>query len=155
MRIWRLSTSTTKLPFLVFLTVFGLALVDITFSIRKGENLARQTSSKDSIIMNPGKSDASFSESDSERFRLVFLFENAIYAAYFLLALRPPPTTESNSCWESTKGVTHSPWLRREIRDQYTWVEIGNGSEAYPQVISTGQIPILNAIDSQPPPSSN
>ena len=83
----RLSTSTSKLPFLVFLTFFGLALVDITFSIRKGESLARHTSSKDSIIMNLGKSAASFSESDSERFRL-FLFEDAIYAVYFSLALR-------------------------------------------------------------------
>ena len=61
----RLSTSTSKLPFLV-LTFFGLALVDVTFSIRKGENLARHTSSKNSITMNLGKSAASFSE--SERF---------------------------------------------------------------------------------------
>ena len=68
----RLSTSTSKLPFLVFLTIFGQALVGITFSPRKGEKLARQTSSKDSITMNLGKSAASFSESDSERFRLVF-----------------------------------------------------------------------------------
>ena len=84
----RLSTSTSKLPFLVFLTFFGLALVDITFSIRKGENLARHTASKDSITMNLGKSAASLSESDSERFHLVFLFEDAIYAVYFSLALR-------------------------------------------------------------------
>ena len=84
----RLSTSKSKLPFLVFLTVFGLALVDITFSVRKGENLARHTSSKDSITMNLGTSAASFSESDSESFRLVFLFEDAIYAVYFSLALR-------------------------------------------------------------------
>ena len=84
----RLSTSTSKLPFLVFLTVFGLALVDITFSMRKGENLARQTSTKDSITMNLEKSAASFSESDSERFRLDFLFEDAIYTAYFSLTLR-------------------------------------------------------------------
>ena len=83
----RLSTSTSKLPFLVFLTFFGLAPVDITFSIRKGENLARHTSSKDSITMNLGKPAASFSESDSKRFRLVFLFEDAISAVYFSLAL--------------------------------------------------------------------
>ena len=62
----RLSTSTSKLPFLVFLTVFRLDLVDITFSMGKGENLSRQTSSKDSITMILGKSAASFSESDSE-----------------------------------------------------------------------------------------
>ena len=70
----RLSTSTSKLPFLVFLTVFGLALIDITFSIRKGESLARHTSSKDSITMNLWKSAVLFSESDSERFRLVLSF---------------------------------------------------------------------------------
>ena len=101
----RLSTSTSKLPFLVFLTVFGLALVDITFSMRKGENLARQTSSKDSITMNLGKSPASFSKSDSERFRLEFLFEDAIHAVYFHWPYAPPPTKESNLCWEWTKGV--------------------------------------------------
>ena len=84
----RLSTSTSKLPFLVFFTVFGLALLVITFSMRKGENLAWQTSSKDSITINLGKSAASFSESDSEGFRLDFLFEDAIYIVYFSLALR-------------------------------------------------------------------
>ena len=52
----------------------------------KGENLAGQTSSKDSITMNLGKSAVSFSE--SEEFRLDFLFEDAIYAVYFSLALR-------------------------------------------------------------------
>ena len=97
----RLSTSISKLPCFVFLTVFGLALVDMTFSIRKGENLARHTSSKDSITMNRGKSAASFSESDSERFRLVFLFEDAIYAVYFFTGpalLHPPrsPTCVGN-----------------------------------------------------------
>ena len=56
--------------------------------MRKGENLARHTPSKDSITMNLGKSAASFSESDSERCRLDFLFEDAIYAEYFSLALR-------------------------------------------------------------------
>ena len=69
-----LSTSTSKLPFLVFLTVLGVALVEITFSMRKGENLARQTSSKDSITMNLEKSAVSFSKSDSDKFRLVFFF---------------------------------------------------------------------------------
>ena len=38
--------------------------------------------------MNRGKSAASFSESDSERFRSDFLFEDAIYAVYFSLAQR-------------------------------------------------------------------
>ena len=118
----RLFTSTSKLPFLVFLTVFGLALVGITFSIRKGENLARQTPSKDSITMNRGKSAASFSESDSERFRLDFLFEDAIYAEYFSLALRSTTHHGVQLVLGMNQGVTHSPWLRRGIRDQYTRV---------------------------------
>ena len=37
--------------------------------------------------MNLRKSAASFSESDSERFHLDFLFEDTIYAVYFSLAL--------------------------------------------------------------------
>ena len=51
---------------------FIVALDFITFSMRKVENLARQTSSKDSMTMNLGKSAASFS--DSDRFCLVFFF---------------------------------------------------------------------------------
>ena len=56
--------------------------------MRKWENFARHISCKDSITMNLGKSAASFSESDSERFRFDLLFEKAIYAVYILLALR-------------------------------------------------------------------
>ena len=44
----------------------------ISFSIKKGENLARQTSSKDLMTMNLGKSAASFSESHTDKFLLVF-----------------------------------------------------------------------------------
>ena len=110
----QLSTSTSKLPFLDFLTVFGLALVEITFSMSKDENLAKQTSSKDSITMILEKSAASFSESDSERFRLVFLYLKIPYMLYiFHWPCVPPPTTESNLCREWTKRETHSPWLRR------------------------------------------
>ena len=52
------STSISKLPFLVFKTVFRVALVEMTFSLRKDENLARLTFSKDTITMNLGKSAA-------------------------------------------------------------------------------------------------
>ena len=88
----RLSTSTSKLPFLVFLTVFGVALVEITFSIRKGENLARQTSLKDSITMNLGKSAASFSESDFEGFCSLFYLKTS-YTQYIFRLIRTPPLT--------------------------------------------------------------
>ena len=83
--VFCLSTSTSKLPFLVFLTFFRLALVDITFSIRKGENLARHTSSNNNesgevcfLILQVCFWKVPFS----------FLFEDAIYAVYFSLALR-------------------------------------------------------------------
>ena len=55
--------------------------------MRKGENLTKQTSSKDSITMNLGRSTASFSESDSDRLCLGFFIEDVIYAVYFSLAL--------------------------------------------------------------------
>ena len=75
----QLSTSTSEFPFLVFLTVFVVALVEITFSMRKGENLGWQISFKDSTTMNLGKSVASFDESDSDRFRLVFYLKTPQY----------------------------------------------------------------------------
>ena len=98
----RLSTSTSKFPFLIFLTFFSVVLVEITFSMRKGENLAWQTFSKDSMTITLGKSAASPSHSD--RFCL-FLFEDAIATVYFSLALCS--TTKSNLGWECTKGKIH------------------------------------------------
>ena len=151
----RLSTSTSKILFLVFLTVSGLALADITFSMRKDENLVKQTSSKDSITMNLEKSAASFSESDPERFRLDFCLKTPYMLYIFHWPCAPPPTTESNLCWEWTKGVTLTPWLRRGIRNQYTRVEGRLPSRCQFKVLSTDQIPILNTIDPHPPPSSN
>ena len=140
----QLSTLTSKLPFLVFLTVFRLALVDIIFSMRKGENLARQTSSKDSITMNLDKSAASFSESDSDRFRLDFLFEDAIYAANFSLALRS--TTHHGVQLVLGMNQEGNPFTLVEtgICDQYTRVESRLLSHCQYQVLSTGQIPILS-----------
>ena len=124
----RLSTSTSKLSFLVILTDFLVVLVEITFSVRKGENLAWPTSSKDSLTMNLGKSAASFSESDSDWFCLVFfLIEDAIVAVYFCWPCAPPPTMESNLCWKWTKGETHSPWLRRGYTTSILKLRIGFG----------------------------
>ena len=66
---------------------FGLALVEITFSMRKGKNIAGQTSSKDSMTMNLGKSTVSPSESGAEKFHFDFLFEDTVSAVYSSLAL--------------------------------------------------------------------
>ena len=140
----RRSTSTSKLQFPVFLTIFGLALLEITFPIRKGKNLARQTTSKDSIPMNLGKSAASFSESDSERFRLDFLFEDVIYAVYFSLALRS--TTHHGVQLVLGMNQVGNPFalVETRIRDQYTRVDGRLPSRCQFQVLSTGQIPILS-----------
>ena len=151
----RLSTSTSKLAFLVFFTLFGLSLVDITFSMRKGENLARQTSSKDSITMNLGKCAASFSESDSERFRFDFLFEDAIYAEYFSLALHFSTYHGVQLVLGMNQRGNTFALVEMGIRDLYTRVEGRLPSRCQFQVLSTGQITILNTIDPQPPPSSN
>ena len=84
-----------------FLSVLWVSHVEITFSMRERENLAWQTSSKDSITMNLGKSAASFSEPDSDRFRF-FLFKDSIYDIQYIFGwlCAPPATTESNLCWE-------------------------------------------------------
>ena len=58
--------------FSLFLRV---ALDAITSSIKKELNLAWQTSSEDSMTINLGKSAASFSESDSDKFLLVFVYK--------------------------------------------------------------------------------
>ena len=54
--------------------LLGIALDMITIFIKKGENLARQIASKDSMIMNLGKSAASVSESDSDKFLFHFFY---------------------------------------------------------------------------------
>ena len=139
----RLSNLTSKLPFLVFLTVFGVALVEITFSMRKGKNLASQTSSKDSITMNLGKSAASFSLFDSDRFRLVSLFEDAIYAVYFSLALRSTTHHGVQLVLGMNQGENPFAFVETGIRDQYTRVEGRFSRRCRFQVLSTGKIPIL------------
>ena len=75
----QLSTSKNKLPFLVFLTVLELVLLEITFSIQNGDNLARQVSSKDARTMNLGKSATLVSKSDSERFYFIFYLLFVLY----------------------------------------------------------------------------
>ena len=120
----RLSTSRSKLSFLVFLTVFAVALVEITFSMRKGKNLARQTSSKYSMTMNLGKSAASFSKSDSDRFRLdVFYLKDAIYAVYFSLALHFTTHHGVQLVLVINQGGNLFTLDETGIRDQYTRAE--------------------------------
>ena len=88
--------------------------------MRKGENLARQTSFKDLITMNLGKSAASFSESDSERFRLDFLFEDAIYVVYFLLPLRSTTHYGVQLVLGMNQGGYPFALVETGIRNQYT-----------------------------------
>ena len=141
--LW-LSTLTSKLPFLVFFTVFGVALVEITFSMRKDENLVRQTSSKDSITRNLGKSSAPLSEFDSDKFRLFFFkFQNALDSVYFSLALRSTTHHGIQLLLGTNLGGNPFALVETGIRDQYTRVEGRFSSRCQFQVLGTGQIPIL------------
>ena len=97
--LW-LSTLTSKFPFLIFFTFFGVACAEIIFSLRNGENLARQTSSRDSMTMNLEKSAASFSESDSDKFLLVFFIKRCFYFCWSC------STMETNLRREWIKGET-------------------------------------------------
>ena len=67
-----LFTSTSKFLLRVSLTFLGVPLVEIRFSMRKGENFPRQISSKDSLTMNLEKFAASFSVFNSDKFIFVF-----------------------------------------------------------------------------------
>ena len=119
----RLSISTSKFPFLIFFTFFGVARTEIIFSIRNRENLARQTSSRDSMTMNLGKSAASFSESDSDKFLLFFLIKDTMSGFLFSLALCS--TTHNGVQLEKGMNQRGNPFALVEtgIHDQYTYIK--------------------------------
>ena len=118
----RLSTSTSNLIFLVFFTVFGIALVEITFSMSKGENLAKQTSSKDSITMNLEKFIASFSESGSDRFRLFFFYLKMPYMLFFAGPVHHHPPWSPTCVGNEPRGKTICFGWDRDTRLVYlTW----------------------------------
>ena len=107
----QLSTSTSKLPFLVFLAAFRVALVEITFYEE------RQEFGKADLLQrfnkNLGKSAASFSKSDSDRFHLIFfIWRHHICCIFFAgPALHHPPW--SPTCvGNELRGETYLPWLR-------------------------------------------
>ena len=138
----RLSTSTNKLPF------FLVALVEITFSMRKGENLARQATARDSFTMTLGKSAASFFESDSDRFRLVFFFiwwryRCCIFFAGTVLyhSLRSP-TWVGN--WECANGGTHLLWLRWRYTTSILELRVGFRAVAKFRFSTMVKFPILS-----------
>ena len=112
--------------------------------MRKGDNLARHTSSKYSMIMNLGKSAASSSESDSDRFRLDFLFEDAIYAVYFSLTLRSTTHHGVQLVWGKNQEDNPFALMKTGVCDQYTRIESRLPSRCQFQVFSTGQFPILS-----------
>ena len=78
-----LSTSTSKLPFIVFLTIWGLSLLEITFSIKNGYNSAMQFHFKEFWV---------FCCFIPWRFRFVFLFEKATGSICFFLPILCFPT---------------------------------------------------------------
>ena len=83
--------------------------------MKKGENLTKQTSSKDS--MNLEKFDASFTESDLDKFILVFLLEDAIDELYFSLVLCSNTQHGVQLVLIMYKGETHFALVLRGIHD--------------------------------------
>ena len=105
-----LSTSASKFLFLVFLTIYGIGLLEITFSIKKEDYLAPQASSKDSSKMNLGNSAALFSKPDSD-FILLFYLKNPKVVLVLCKSYALPPNMESNLSWEFINRETYSYWL--------------------------------------------
>ena len=125
----RLSTLISKFPSRVFFTFFGVDLIFITFSLRKGENMAWQTYSK---IQWQWIWESQMPHSQwlfLICFVYFFLFEDAIDAVYFSLTRSPTTHHEVQLVMGYTKEETDSPWLRREYQFHF---------------LSTGQIPILS-----------
>ena len=88
--------------------------------MRRGENLAGQTSSKDSITMNLEKS-ADYSPSlILTGFVYFFLFEDAMYTVYFSLALRSNHPLRSPTCVGNEPRGNPFALVEMGIRDQYT-----------------------------------
>ena len=98
--------------------------------MRKGEKLAGQASSKDSMTLR--KSAASSSESDSDRF-LFFLFKDAISTVYFSL-----------SVLGMYQGGNLFGLVETGIHNQYTRAESRFSSRCQLHVLSTSQSPILS-----------
>ena len=105
-------------PLLIFrvLTVMGVKLVDVTFSIMKGDEFVIGAL-LDSMIMNLGKgvSVSLSEESNSFKLRLnFFVWERSHVCYMFFISpmLHHPPWSPT---WEGNepKTETNSPWLRR------------------------------------------
>ena len=129
-----------------FLVLFALKLF---FLSEMEKILARQTSSRDFMTMNLGKSAASFSESDSDKFLLV----------YFRWPCAPLPTTESNLRREWTKGESPFALAEMGIHNQYTHIKSKVFSLCKilvlkPYNLTTVKSFAFNTIDAHPPPSS-
>ena len=80
------STLTSKFPIQSFFIFFWFDLVDIIFSIRKGDSLYSFISCNDSIMMNLGKS-LSVSDSELDKNLFDFLKKEAMISVYFSLVL--------------------------------------------------------------------
>ena len=86
-----------EFDFLVFFTLTGVILLDITFSIKNGDRFVIDVS-VDSIIMNLGKlATPSSSDSVSFRVRLIFFFMKKKPWMVIVIhwSYAPPPTMES------------------------------------------------------------
>ena len=99
--------------FKIFFTDIGVKLLDIPFSIMN-RDIFVTSELVDSITMNLGKGDSvSLSEEESNSDWFCLIFFRKPYVFVFRWSNAPLPTTDTNLCWECTKGETHLHWLRR------------------------------------------
>ena len=94
-----------------FFTFFGLDLLDIIFSIRKGDNWSNFVSCRDSIIMNLGKS-LSVSELKSDKYLFDFLEGRSHDWCIFFIGpmLHHPPGSPSCVGNKPGGGPIHPGW---------------------------------------------
>ena len=117
-----LSTSTSRFPVRSFCTVFGLDLLDIIFSIKKGDSWSNFVSCNDSIMMNLGKS-LSVSDSESDKYLLDFLKEEAMIGVCFSLVHRSTTHREVQLLLGISQGGNLFAMAERGIHYQYTRIK--------------------------------
>ena len=102
-----------------FYFVFWVALVAISFYIKKEENLAWHTSSKDSMTSNLGKMAASFSKSVSDEF--FFVRKWYVMFIFFLLFLCSTTHIGVQLVLEVYQGGNPFALVETGIHYRYTW----------------------------------
>ena len=148
-----LSTSTSRFPVRSFFTVLGLDLLDIIFSVEKGDCWSNFVFCNDSIMMNLGKS-LYVTESESDKYLLDFLKEAMIGVCFSLVLCSTTHHRVQLVLGISQGGKPIRSGLDGDALPVYSYQERNSESGFSAWKFNSCQNSTLNTIDPQAPPSS-